>query len=88
MSATNVTAALSMLRVASSYFDVYALAGPHNARARAALLSTLLGRKVPQSQAGVTAIERELFAIAKPEGSCLSVRREVFAAWAAIQVQP
>ena len=59
-------------------FDIWALAGPHNAKARAEIASALAGRKVPQSRAGVTAIRDSLYAMVSPSGNCNATREDAF----------
>ena len=60
----------------------WALAGRPKASCRAHILSALHGRRVPQSKAGVNALERDLFEAAGIQGSCPAVREENFWAWA------
>lgn len=70
-------------------FDPWILAGSRNAKTRAAIMAQLLNvPKVPQAQAGVTAIRARCFQIAEKRGlqfeanSCLAVRERQFVEWA------
>lgn len=64
-------------------FVPWALAGPAKASRRAHVMSALAGARVPQSRAGITAIEQALFSITQADGSCLAVREDNAAAKAA-----
>jgi hypothetical protein len=57
-----IEAILLLGQLTAARFDVYALAGPANAAARAALMSLLTGGKIPQAKAGVHALQAALFA--------------------------
>jgi hypothetical protein len=59
-----------MSRVTGGTFRVERLTGPANAAARAELLSEIVGRKVPQSQAGVSALIKAVFAALGAVGNC------------------
>lgn len=70
-------------------FDPWMLAGSHNAKTRAVVMAQLLNLpKVPQAQAGVTAIRAKCFEIATRHGvqfspnSCLAERENAFVSWA------
>jgi hypothetical protein len=64
-------------------FDTWRLAGPHNAGRRALVLSTLRGKKTPQSQAGVTAIRAAMYdALKIPAAGCEHEREELMYATA------
>lgn len=67
-------------------FDIWMLAGPSKASCRAHVVSALLGHKVPQSKAGVTAIREAFYAIAKPAGDCIANREDSFVAWCKAQL--
>jgi hypothetical protein len=69
-------------RLSGGSFDAWALAGPHNAKNRAAIMTAWHGRKIPQAKAGVTAIRQAMYETAKPTGDCLAARETAFAAWA------
>jgi len=57
-------------------FDVYALAGSRYASTRASFLSELTGAKVPQSKAGVHALQDAFYD--GIQGECLAKRQEAF----------
>ncbi len=62
-------------------FNTWALAGPARASCRAHVMSVLMGRKMPQSKSGVTAIEAELHRRAGIEmspDSCSASRQREF----------
>lgn len=63
-------------------FDFWMLAGPTKASCRAHIMSELMGKKMPQSKSGVTAMRDAFYEIAKPEGNCIAAREESFLAWA------
>jgi hypothetical protein len=82
-----VTAALSLIDQATrGRFDLWELAGSHNARVRAVIMARLLNvPKVPQARAGVTALEAHCCGLLPMElraGECPAVQREHFATWA------
>jgi hypothetical protein len=57
-------------------------AGPRHADARADILSTILGEKVPKSKAGVTRLKQELYNLAgMPVNVSEAEREKLFAAW-------
>lgn len=51
-------------------FDPWDLMGPANRRQRQDVMSALLGRRVPIAQAGVSAIQAELYRRAAIDGGC------------------
>ena len=55
-------------------FDIYRLAGKANRFDRQALMSMLLGRKVPQAKAGVNAISRHLMNVNGIQSGCYAAR--------------
>jgi hypothetical protein len=63
-------------------FDLWALAGPAKASCRAHVMSAFTGAKVPQSKAGVFAIQAALFGALNPPGDCQATRDENFRAMA------
>jgi len=75
--------ALRLLGVyTSNIFDFWRLAGPNNAKMRTAVMSALLGRKVPQKDAGVNAMRDAFYGFARPAGATLSAQCESFREWA------
>lgn len=71
-------------------FDVWMLAGSSKATCRAHVMSALYGRKVPQREAGVTAMREAFHALAFNHDApnfkaaeCLAAREEAFTSWAA-----
>lgn len=59
-------------------FDIWALAGSYKAGCRAHVMSGLMGRRVPQSKAGVTALQSAFYAQIKPAGDCSAARDDAF----------
>ena len=57
-------------------FDIYRLAGKRHRFERQSLMSALLGRKVPQAQAGVNSIARHLMAINGIQSGCYAAREK------------
>ena len=57
-------------------FHACILAGPANAETRAVIMGALEGRKVPRAQAGTTAIETRIFALAKTPVGCRAAQME------------
>ena len=83
----NQIQALRLLKVyTAGYYDVYSLAGPAKASVRAHIMSTLAGKRVPQSQAGINAIRDAFMALSNVTGTCQHDREENFAAWANAQL--
>ena len=62
----------------SNRFDLWDLAGGQNAARRAQIMTELSGSKVPQSKAGVTAIESAFFTACGIIGKCGAERDENF----------
>ena len=63
--------------------DPWVLAGPRLADKRQSIMSTLMGKKVPKAQSGVTAIREELRRIAGvPENASGYTEQEMLKAWA------
>jgi len=60
-------------------FDVWALAGPSGRKARAALMETLLGHRLPQAKCGVNALQAEFYRQAGIVGDCPAHRQAKFA---------
>jgi hypothetical protein len=56
------------------------LYGPSNAKRRQAVMSILLGRNMPLSKCGYTAVQKELWKRAGVEGNCIRAREVHFAA--------
>ena len=66
---------LALLGAATSgFYDTYRVAGPHNGKLRAHIMSLLTGVKTPVAKAGVTVLRETVFSIVKPEGNCLASR--------------
>jgi hypothetical protein len=59
-------------------FDIWMLAGSHNAGNRAILLSHLLGLRQPQSKAGVNALRDSFYSALEVTGSCLAAKEDYF----------
>ena len=78
------------LRLLGSYtagrFDVWMLSGPANAGVRARIMALLMGIRVAKNQAGVNAMWRAFFALARAENGCYADREAQFMAWAKEQV--
>lgn len=72
----NADAMRIMHRVTNARYRVERLTGPSNAAARAELLSAIVGRKVPKSQAGVNALTDATFAALGVVGDCHAARCE------------
>lgn len=64
---------------------IYNLAGPAKASCRAHIMSAIKGRKMPQSQSGITALTREFYTLAQVTGNCGAAREENFINWAKSQ---
>lgn len=83
---TPLRTAIQLVRAAhpGGHFYPYTLAGSRHARTRAQVLGLLLGRKVTQQEAGVTALERAFFERAGDAvtGDCLAARLDSLAEWA------
>lgn len=81
---------LSALKYLGAYtagqFDFWMLAGNQKATCRAHVMSELMGKKMPQSKSGVTALREAFYAIAKPEGNCLAIQEKSFVEWAKQQL--
>jgi hypothetical protein len=60
--ADRVNAHLLLGQLTDARFEVYALAGPRNAAARASLMTLLTGVKVPQAKSGVNALKAAFYA--------------------------
>jgi hypothetical protein len=60
-------------------YDIWVLAGRAKASCRAHVLSTLLGKTVPQSKAGVNAIRDAFYSACKITGETPSEREQNFA---------
>lgn len=59
-------------------YDIWGLAGSHLAASRAIVLSDLLGYRVPQSKAGVTALRTAFYNALGIVGECEAEREENF----------
>lgn len=82
MNIDNTREAVRLLGVyTAGRYDFWILAGPSKASCRAHVMSALLGRKVPQSQSGVTMLRAAFHALAQPAGGCMAQRDESFEAW-------
>ena len=68
-------------------FVAWDLAGPSNAKIRATILSLLQGAKVPQSKAGISALQAAFYSLAQTHGECSAERQENFTAWARTHVK-
>ena len=83
----NVVDAVKLVHRYAPNFDLYRLAGPHNAPKRAEIMSLLMGRKVPAAKSGIHALESALFEFIPAEVrnhcTCLFDTRQQFALWAA-----
>ena len=64
-------------------FDAWMLAGSARASCRAHVMSTLLNRRVPQSQSGVNAIRDAFYRECGIDGECPSEREEKLRAFCA-----
>jgi hypothetical protein len=58
-----IKAHLILAQLTAARCDVYSLAGPDNASARAALMTLLTGVKTPQAKSGVTALQAAFYAL-------------------------
>jgi hypothetical protein len=78
----NVKQAVKVLGIyTAGRFDIWALAGSARAGCRAHVLAALRGvDRVPQREAGVTALRDAFFAAMKPAGDCLAIREDNFIA--------
>ena len=63
-------------------FDIWALAGDSKASCRAHVMSALVGKKMPKSKSGVTAITAEFYQRGGIVGSCIAHREDNFRQWA------
>ena len=59
-------------------FDIWNLAGNHHAGNRAILLSLVVGKRMPQSKAGVTALRYEFYTMLGIIGTCEAHREDNF----------
>jgi len=59
-------------------FDIWMLAGSHLAASRAIILSDLLGKRMPQSKAGVTVLREAFYSELEIAGDCLAHKEENF----------
>jgi len=70
------------IRVLGTYtagrFDIWMLAGSSKASCRAHVMSVLQGKRVPQSQSGVTAIRSAFYEALSITGECEAHREENF----------
>src|SRR5260370_20367475 len=79
---TNLPEAVRLLGVyTAGRFDIWMLSGSAKASCRAHILSILLGTRVPQSKAGVTALREAFNKHANIEGDCIAAREEKFIAF-------
>jgi hypothetical protein len=84
----NAKLALRMLNQATrGRFDINMLAGPHNARVRAEIMSTLTGANVSQAKAGIHALWAAFHALAGTPAGCIRHREDEFMEWAAHTAQ-
>lgn len=68
MSEPNIHEAVRLLGAYSAgRFEIWALAGPAKASCRAHVMSELAGHRVPQKNAGVSALEKAFYEIAEIE---------------------
>ena len=82
----NLQEAVGLLKFYTyNYFDCWLLAGNSESNHRQHVISTLLGRKVPKSQAGINALEKEFYTQANIQGECHAERKENFIKWAKAQ---
>lgn len=80
----NAKLALRMLNQATrGRFDINMLAGPHNAKTRAEIMSVLTGAKVPQAKAGIHALWTAFYSLAGTPAGCIRHREDEFMEWAA-----
>lgn len=59
-------------------FDIWSLAGSYKAGCRAHVMSGLMGRRVPQSKSGVTALQSAFYDVIKPAGDWPAARDDAF----------
>lgn len=59
-------------------YDVWALAGPVNAKSRSRIMSALLGLKTPIAKSGITAIRAEFYRLSEITGGCDAEREDNF----------
>jgi len=59
-------------------FDIWMLAGSSKASCRAHVMSVLQGKRVPQSQSGITAIRSAFYEALSITGECEAHRQESF----------
>ena len=73
---------LAALLLLSQYTNgrccVWEMAGGRYAAARARIMSALAGRRIPQTQSGVTALQAALFASVGAVGDCLAAKENDF----------
>ena len=70
----NLNAIKYLAVLTNNTFDIWRLAGKSRRFDRQALMSMLLGRKVPQAQAGVNAITKHLLNVNGIQSGCMAVR--------------
>jgi len=75
---TTINALKLLNEATNSRLDIWNLAGPYNAARRAQIMSALMGAKVPQSKAGVNAIQDELHRRLSVKGNCIAARDDDF----------
>ena len=84
----NGQTALRMLNQATrGRFDINMLAGPHNARVRAEIMSTLTGANVSQAKAGIHALWSAFHVLAGTSAGCIRHREDEFMEWATQTMQ-
>jgi len=78
---SNVREAIRILGInTAGRFDVWMLAGGPKASCRAHVMSTLAGKRMPQSKSGVTAIRSAFYEALAITGECEAHREEQFRA--------
>ncbi len=76
---SNLTNAVKLLHILTNgRYNIWELAGPRNAPARAKVMSLLLGKKTPQAKSGVNAIQKEFFAQTQIGSGCLAEQEQNF----------
>lgn len=77
---------LKALKLFSIYtagrFVAYELAAQQKASCRAHIMSALAGKKVPQSQSGVTVLRQTFITLSGVTGNCMAAQESNFVEWA------
>ena len=75
----NVKEAIRLTGIYTGYtYNLWALAGNAKAGCRAHIMSALVGKRMPQSKSGVTALRSALYSTLGIDGTCIADEEEKF----------